>query len=63
MKASESDAFMIRQVIGINTQGRHRYFLKFETFFPHKDYPDVDVSQRGSSGPMKSKSVPRLFCR
>ena len=42
-------------VIGINTRGPHRYFLKFETFLPHKDYPDVDVSQRGSSGPMKSE--------
>jgi choline dehydrogenase len=34
--------------------GLKKYFLKFETFVPHKDHPDVDVSQRGSSGPMKT---------
>ena len=35
---------------------RRRYFLKFETFIPNKDHPGVDVSERGSSGPMKSES-------
>ena len=40
---------------------RPRYFLKFETFIPHKDHPDVDVSQRGSSGPMKSELAPGSF--
>lgn len=34
--------------------GLKKYFSKFETFVPHKDHPDVDVSERGSSGPMKS---------
>jgi len=31
----------------------NRYFRKFETFVPHPDYPDVDPSTRGSSGPVK----------
>ena len=34
---------------------RPRYFLKFETFIPHEDHPDVNVSERGSSGLMKSE--------
>ena len=39
-----------------NIRGRRRYFLKLETFIPHKDHPGVDISERGSSGPVKSES-------
>ena len=35
-----------------------RYFSKFETFIPHEDHSDVDVSERGSSGPMESELAP-----
>ena len=41
-----------------NTRDRCRYFLKFETFIPHEDHSDVNVSERGSSGLMKSELVP-----
>ena len=34
-----------------------RYFLKFETFTPHEDHSDVNVSERGSSGPINSEFV------
>lgn len=43
------------QAIRTNVRDQRRYFLKFETFVPHKDHPGVDVSERGSSGPVKSK--------
>ncbi|KIK16085.1 GMC oxidoreductase [Pisolithus microcarpus 441] len=29
-----------------------QYFLKFENYFPNPRFPNVDVSQRGSSGPV-----------
>ena len=50
------------QGIQANVRDRRRYLLKFETFIPHKDHPDVNVSERGSSGPMKSESVSVPFC-
>lgn len=49
------------QRIQADVRDWHRYFLKFETFIPHKDHPDVDVSERGSSGPMKSELVSGSF--
>ena len=30
-----------------------RYFLKFENFLPHSEYPDVDHTLRGTGGPVK----------
>ena len=50
------------QGVQANVRDRRRYFLKFETFVPRKDHPDVDVSERGSSGPMKSESVSGSLC-
>ena len=38
-----------------NMWDHRRYFLKFETFIPHEDHSDVNVSERGSSGVMKSE--------
>lgn len=32
---------------------KSRYFNKFERFQPHPDYPQVDASIRGSSGPVR----------
>jgi choline dehydrogenase len=32
---------------------KSRYFNKFERFQPHPDYPSVDSSVRGSSGPVR----------
>lgn len=30
----------------------HKYFKKFETFVPHPQHPNVDVSLRGDKGPV-----------
>ncbi|KAM5537230.1 hypothetical protein V8D89_009163 [Ganoderma adspersum] len=32
----------------------HDYTLKFEAYQPHPEYPDVDATKRGSSGPMQT---------
>jgi hypothetical protein len=58
-KVSKSDTLVICRAIWANIREWHRYFMKFETFIPHKDHPNVDISERGSSGPMKSESASR----
>jgi len=57
---SKSSNPAIYSIIRANIRDRRSYFLKFETFIPHKDHPDVDVSERGSTGPVKS--VFSLLC-
>ena len=37
-----------------------RYFRKFEKFHPSKDYSLVDVTLRGSSGPVHGKAIEAL---
>ncbi|KAF8481381.1 alcohol oxidase [Gautieria morchelliformis] len=39
---------------GWSYQELRRYFLKFENFAPHARYPSVDVSKRGTGGPVRT---------
>ncbi|KAH9949949.1 GMC oxidoreductase [Amylocystis lapponica] len=39
---------------GWSYQELHPYFLKFENFHPSKRVPTVDISRRGSTGPVKT---------
>jgi hypothetical protein len=59
-KVSKSAPSLSEEAIRANGDAL-RYFLKLETFVPHKDHPDIDLSERGSSGPVKSELWPRLF--
>ncbi|KAI6123544.1 hypothetical protein EDD16DRAFT_1701633 [Pisolithus croceorrhizus] len=50
-----SDFDEFAEIVGDNSwcwENFKQYFLKFENYFPSLQFPDVDVSQRGSSGPM-----------
>ncbi|KAI6108023.1 hypothetical protein F5141DRAFT_1215776 [Pisolithus sp. B1] len=50
-----SDFDEFAEIVGDNSwcwEHFKQYFLKFEKYFPSPQFPNVDVSQRGSSGPM-----------
>ncbi|KAI5983394.1 hypothetical protein EDD15DRAFT_2533819 [Pisolithus albus] len=50
-----SDFDEFAELVGDNSwrwENFKQYFLKFENYFPSRQFPNVDVSQRGSSGPV-----------
>ncbi|KAI6116992.1 hypothetical protein EDD16DRAFT_1893426 [Pisolithus croceorrhizus] len=50
-----SDFDEYAEIVGDNSwcwENFKQYFLKFEKYFPSPQFPNVDVSQRGSSGPV-----------
>ncbi|KAI6042563.1 hypothetical protein EDC04DRAFT_2968509 [Pisolithus marmoratus] len=50
-----SDFDEFAEIVGDNSwswENLKQYFLKFETYYPDPRFPNVDVSQRGSSGPV-----------